>query len=115
MYGNPRRRQAGTETPSNGGPHVIFSTSGSGIASTRPFTIPAGDKEWQINWSYNCAKFGGSGNFDYTVNQGTQPNYNDFGPNQLGASGHGIEHYYDHGTFNLQVNSECSWTIQVIG
>ena len=83
--------------------------------STRPFTIPASDRAWQINWGYDCANFGGSGNFDYNVNQGAQPDSHDFGPNQLGTSGHGIVHDYDRGTFNLQVNSECSGSIQVIG
>ena len=104
----------GTPTPQRSGPHVIFSTSGSGVGSTRPFTIPASDRAWQINWSYNCSAFGSSGNFDYDVNQGTQTDFNDLGPNQLGPGGHGVEHYYDHGTFNLQVDSECSWTVQVV-
>ncbi|MDA8288790.1 MAG: hypothetical protein M0014_10145, partial [Actinomycetota bacterium] len=92
----------------------IFATSGSGAPSTRPVTIPASDHAWQISWGYDCADVGGSGTFDYHVNQGTQPDYQDFGPNQLGTGGQGIEHYYDRGTFNLQVNSECSWSIQVI-
>ena len=101
-------------TQKQSGPHVIFATSGSGATSTRPFTIPASDDAWQISWGYDCADVGGSGTFDYHVNQGTQPDYQDFGPNQLGTGGQGIEHYYDRGTFNLQVNSECSWSIQVI-
>ncbi len=64
-------------------------------------------------WTYDCSNFGTSGNFDYTVQQGTEDDFNDSGPNQLGMNGQGVEHYYDAGTFNLSVNSECNWTIKV--
>jgi hypothetical protein len=35
--------------------------------------------------------------------------------NELGASGSDTEYYHSGGTFYLEVNSECSWTVQVKG
>jgi hypothetical protein len=49
-----------------------------------------------------------------TVNSGTQLDFNDIGPNQLGESGSGMEHDYDTGTFNLSVDSECDWALKVV-
>ena len=93
---------------------VLFSGSGSGIESTRPFTVPASAKGWHVNWTYNCASFGMAGNFDFDVYQGTQLDFNDNGPNQVGMKGSGTEHYYDTGTFHLETNSECAWTLQAV-
>ena len=38
----------------------------------------------------------------------------DSGANQLGMSGSGTNHYYDTGTFSVQVDSECSWTEEAV-
>ena len=93
---------------------VLFSGSGSGMESTTPFTVPVSAKGWHVNWTYNCASFGMAGNFNFDVYQGTQLNFNDNGPNQLGSKGSGTEHYYDAGTFHLSVSSECAWTVQAV-
>jgi hypothetical protein len=37
----------------------------------------------------------------------------DAGVNELGASGNSVENYYDTGTFQLVVNSECNWDVKV--
>ena len=37
----------------------------------------------------------------------------DAGPNEIGSGGQATSSYYDTGTFNLQVNSECNWTVTV--
>jgi hypothetical protein len=93
---------------------VLLNQSGSGEDSTQQFTVPETAKGWHVNWSYNCATFGGSGDFDYSVNVGPTINFDDDGPNQLGAGGSGTQHYYDTGTFNLIVDSECDWTIEAV-
>jgi hypothetical protein len=93
---------------------VLFSGSGSGMESTRPFTVPASAKGWHVNWAYNCASFGMAGNFDFSVYQGTQLDFNDNGPNQLSTKGSGTEHFYDTGTFHLSMSSECAWTVQAV-
>jgi hypothetical protein len=104
---------APTSTGSSAG-KVLFSQSASGISSTTPFTVPAAAKGWHVNWTYNCSNFGSSGNFTFDVEQGTSLDFNDEGPNELGANGSGTEHYYDTGTFHLSVNSECTWTVQAV-
>jgi len=95
--------------------HVLFSVTGSGQSSTQPFTVPASVKQWELQWHYDCSSTGSEGNFDYYVEQGTAIDFNDSGPNQLGTGGSGTEHYYDTGTFHLNVNSECAWSISVTG
>lgn len=99
---------------STGSGTVVYSFSGSGIHTTSSFVVPAAAKGWHVNWSYNCASFGGKGNFGFYVFQGTVMDDTDFGPNQLGAKGSGVEHYYDTGTFHLTINSECDWTVQAV-
>jgi hypothetical protein len=92
---------------------TVLNISGSGAQSTANFTIPSRAGGWRVVWSYDCTSFGSAGNFDYYVNKVSGFTL-DFGPNQLGTSGSGTEIYHDTGTFNLQVNSECSWTVQAI-
>jgi hypothetical protein len=91
---------------------VVLSLNGSGDQSTQPFTVPSG-KEWAIGYDYDCSNFGFRGNFDWTVKQGTNVDLSDLGPNALGMTGNNVEYYYDSGTFNLQVQSECNWAIKV--
>jgi hypothetical protein len=93
---------------------TLLTLSGSGAASTQQFTVPSAAKGWHVNWTYDCSDFGSQGNFDYSVNSGTNLNFDDTGPNQLGSGGSGVEHYYDTGTFNLQVDSECNWTVTAV-
>ncbi len=96
-------------TPTPSGP--IFQQSGNGITDTQEFHAPG---KWKLVWSYNCAAFGGSGNFIVTVQQGSQPDFNDAsGPNELGAGGSGTTYFYSGGTLNLSIDSECAWTVAV--
>lgn len=89
----------------------VFQTSGSGIRSTPTFTV---GNPWAINWTYDCSDFGLRGNFIITISNGDGSlDYQDFGTNQLGMQGSGQDVYHHAGTFYLQVNSECSWTISV--
>jgi hypothetical protein len=90
---------------------VVYQYTGEGEHTTSKFVVPSSAKGWNVNWSYNCANDGGTGNFDFEINGGSG---NDNGPNQLGAKGSGVEHYYDTGVFYLQVLSECNWTIQAV-
>ena len=64
---------------------------------------------WSLSWSYsNC--LGGSGNFSADINGSSDA---DPGPNELGSGGSGTDVYYDAGTFNISVISECDWSITV--
>jgi hypothetical protein len=66
-------------------------------------------------WTYNCSAFGSSGNFITSITgYGGAEGTTDAGANQLGTSGSGTNHYYDTGTFSIDVNSECSWTDEAV-
>ncbi len=94
-------------------PATLFTQSGSGIGDTAQFTVTR--SSWQLQWSYDCSSFGSSGNFIVTVNgYGGASGTSDAGVNELGTGSSGDEHYYDSGTFNLSVNSECNWTVTVV-
>ncbi len=88
-----------------------FSSSQTGTTGqTSQFTESGA---WSMAWSYNCASFGSSGNFNVNVNQPSGDLAFDQGPNELGTSGSGTDHYSDTGTFSLEIDSECQWTINV--
>lgn len=83
-------------------------TSGAiGTSGSTPSFSQAGP--WTMAWSYDCTAFGSAGNFIVSVNNSLSDN----GTNELGTGGSGTDYYYDTGTFNLSVISECNWTITV--
>jgi hypothetical protein len=91
-------------------PKVLLDVTGSGIKQTQKFTA-GGD--WDLEWSYDCASFGASGNFVVTA-------YGSDGlpavlTNELGAKGADVTHQHNAGTFYLSVNSECTWHVVVKG
>lgn len=95
-------------------PKVLYQKAGSGTDSTPNFTAPT---NWNVVWTYNCASYGSSGNFQVTVEQagtGTLAALEDTPINQLGASGSGTQHYHYGGKLYLSINSECSWTIEAV-
>jgi hypothetical protein len=94
---------------------VLWSSSGSGSMSGPKFTVPAQATSWTENWSYNCSSFGRSGNFITSITgYGGSSGTTDMGANELGTSSAGVNHYYDTGTFNILVNSECNWTESIV-
>lgn len=94
-------------------PQVLLNISGSGTKTTQKFTTSGQD--WDLAWTYNCAAFGDSGNFIVDVKNSDGSSSDNQGVNQLGANGADTEHFHSGGTFYLEVNSECSWTVKVIG
>ena len=93
-------------------PQTLLNISGSGTKTTQKFTA-SGD--WDLVWTYNCAAFGDGGNFIVDVKNGDGTDSDNQGVNQLGAKGSDTEHFHVPGTFYLEVTSECSWTIKVVG
>ena len=93
-------------------PTTVLNVQGSGIKSTDTFTAR---NPWALNWSYDCSGFGDRGNFIVSVfDQSGSEDFHDPGVNELGASGHDQEIYHNAGTFYLQVNSECDWSLNVV-
>jgi hypothetical protein len=93
-------------------PHAqaqLLTLRGNGIQRTTKFTT-SGD--WRIDWTYDCSSFGTTGNFIVEVQGDTL----DVAVNQLGARGSGsAPEYTSPGTYYLEVNSECVWTVTVFG
>lgn len=93
-------------------PQVLLDVSGSGANSTQKFTA-AGD--WDLQYDYSCQGMGGTGNMIVGVmNADGSPSQNN-GVNELGAGRSDVTHFHVPGTFYLEVNSECSWHVKVIG
>ncbi len=93
-------------------PKILLSVSGTGIKSTEKFTTPGED--WDLAWSYNCASFGFKGNFAVTAKYPDGSFFNVV-VNELGMSGVSVEHLHQGGTFYLEMNSECHWSVKVTG
>ena len=106
-----------TVTPSGAlplSPPATFTSGQIGTSGSSPQFSVVGP--WTMAWSYDCSAFGSSGNFGVSVNEPSGDNAFDQGPNELGISGTGTDHYSDSGVFNLDINSTaCSWSITVSG
>jgi hypothetical protein len=95
-----------SETPAAADSDTFSSSTIGQSGSTPSFNQTAA---WSLSWSYsNCV--GGSGNFSADINGSSD---GDPGPNELGSGGSGTDVYYDAGTFNISVISECDWSITV--
>ena len=57
----PATKAPATKAPAPAAPKVLLSLSGSGIANSPPFLVPA--ETLTVHYSYSCASFGSSGNF----------------------------------------------------
>jgi hypothetical protein len=88
----------------------LLAVSGSGTKTSGEFTTSR-DK-FQINYNFNCSSFGSQGNFQIYVYEGSA--LVDVAVNDLAASGADTTfEYQGAGTFHLQMNSECTWTVEV--
>jgi hypothetical protein len=76
--------------------------------------VPSSAKGWDETYTYDCTSFDAvnGGNFITSITGfGGAQFTTDSGVNELGVSGQGVEHYFDTGTFNIAVDTECpTWT-----
>jgi len=104
---------ASTPAPAPAAMQTLLNISGSGTKTTESFTAAG---SWNLIWSYDCSNFGDQGNFQVTAyDPSGQPDFNINPVNELGASGSDTEYYHQGGTYYLEVNSECNWTLKVEG
>ena len=98
--------------------HVLIRFAGSGIKNSAPFNVGSGPLT--ITYHFDCAAFGGSGNFAADLLYGNQSSLNSDDQsiaNDLAASGGQTTTVYpqDPGQdYYLSVNSECNWRIKVV-
>jgi hypothetical protein len=88
-------------------PHTVLTESGNGIKTTRTFRVHG---DWDLYYSFNCANFGGQGNFAVT-NDSTSDVY----VNALAAKGKDVTHEHNgDGSTALSITSECNWRIKIV-
>lgn len=89
---------------------TVATFSGSGIERTAKFTVT---DTWKLDYSFDCSSFGTSGNF--IVNEDGGSDFSGASVNELGTGKSGSTYAYgDAGTHYLEINSECSWSVEVI-
>jgi hypothetical protein len=102
-----RQAQAAAAAAARVAAATVLDINGSGSHSTEAFTV---NNEWELDWSYDCSNFGGSGNFIVDV----KGDVDGLGVNQLGSGDSGTEYFHQGGNIYLEINSECSWTVKVV-
>lgn len=98
-------------------PRTFFTLSGEGSTATERFTATA---PWSIAWVYTCPNFvndfGPGIEIDIT-GYGAADFDNETDISRSSPSGQGISHYYDLGTFNLDLDNfnadDCPWKVTV--
>ena len=90
-------------------PSVVLTFSGNGDQSGPAFTIPGYSTRWTESYNYDCSSFGFEGNFITYINGLNGTLTFDSGANALGMNGSSTNTYFDTGTFNIDVISECNW------
>jgi hypothetical protein len=100
-------------------PAVLLSMSGSGIRNSAPFTVNSGTLT--VTYSYDCSGAGGTGNFIAdlnTPNQGSLSSDTQSIANALGSGGTATTTIYPQNVgsqYYLAVDSECNWSVKVMG
>ena len=102
-----RQAQAAAAAAARVAAATVLDINGSGSHSTEAITV---NNEWELDWSYDCSNFGGSGNFIVDV----KGDVDGLGVNQLGSGDSGTEYFHQGGNIYLEINSECSWTVKVV-
>jgi hypothetical protein len=93
-------------------PKTLVQESGDfGNKRSKLFTPQGAD--WTLEWSFDCASLGDSGNFNVKI---TRPGGDIFASvEKTGDRDSGTEHYRQAGSFYLQVVSECRWQVRAAG
>lgn len=108
----PGTTAAAPATTAAPAPKVLLLVTGSGTKTTQKFTAAA---DWDLNWTYDCTRTeGGQGNFQVYIYSGGG-SLSDIAVNELGAKGSDVTHEHQGGTYYLEMNSECPWTVKVTG
>jgi hypothetical protein len=84
-----------------------------GNKATRLFTPQGAD--WSLQWSFDCASLGDSGNFSVRVMRQGGGASGIAAVERISDHDSGDEHYHQAGTYYLQVVSECQWSVKVMG
>lgn len=84
-----------------------------GNVTSKSFTTT--DAGWTLEWSFDCAGLGDSGNFKLAVVKDNGAPLANGVVEKIGDKDSGSVQFKDAGTFKLQVVSECRWSAVVKG
>ena len=87
---------------------VLFTAKGNGMKNLPPFTTST---PWNLIYRYDCSAYGGTGNFAVYDND---PNNLGVLANELSSGGSQTQYQTTVGSHQLQVNSECSWSLRAV-
>ena len=91
-------------------PRTLAVFTGSGTKKTKKFDVTSDD--WTIAYRYDCTSFGSQGNFQvFVYGDDGMP---DVAVNELAAKGTDTTEEHQGGSFYLEINSECAWTVRVL-
>jgi hypothetical protein len=83
---------------------------------TRALPKLAATGDWDLTWSYDCARAGGTGEFAVrTYAESGGADVADPPVKNAGPKGSGVAHYHEGGTKYLVVSSTCEWSVKVAG
>jgi hypothetical protein len=103
------RKATPTATHEAKPPATVLALTGSGTKDTSAFKV--GDT-WTLSYTFDCAKamgaVGGKGNFIVFEKDAKLVN-------EIDKSGKGSTPQHTSGTHQLQIISECDWTVKVTG
>ena len=93
-------------------PKTLLTLKGNGIKKSQIFTT---SDEWPVAYTFDCSNFGSEGNFAVTEYDG-QGGIQDILVNQLQKKGSdSVPVHASSGAHYLEVNSECGWSLTVVG
>jgi hypothetical protein len=98
-----------------GSPQPEIRLDVSGIGNASETFAATGKHGWNVEWSYDCSKTGGSGIFVVDVfNAHRTPDFVHPGISEEGDRDSGVYHVPESGRFYLDVTTTCAWTLKVI-
>jgi len=93
-------------------PTTLLEFSGSGIKKSVTFTTGG---TWTLEYAYDCSSYGSTGNFIVYVADASSGSLDEVLVNELDTGGADSTPVYSSGTHWLEVNSECDWSVRVVG
>ena len=95
--------------PSARKPEILLDVAGVGSSTTKPFSAQKG---WVLTWSYDCSEQASQQGLFIVTTEGSS------GIRLVSRSAgkeRGVEKYPAGGTFRLDVQSDCMWSLSVRG
>jgi hypothetical protein len=90
---------------------TTFTSAEIGTTGDTPSFTESGP--WTMTWNYSCTGPANDDGLLVVINAPQGDTAGDVGPLEVDASASGEDYYYDTGSFNLAVTSDCTWSITV--